>query len=55
MQTLDPADASLLPGAKPERSGPTVLERLMTDNHVQTPRGPAVDPAAVAGGSMDLA
>jgi hypothetical protein len=49
MQTLDPADVALLTRRKPERWGPTLLERLMTDLHVQTPLGrPAIQPLSRA-------
>lgn len=45
MQTLDPADALLLTTRKPQRSGPTLLEKLMTDLHVQAPLAqPAIRP-----------
>lgn len=45
MQTLDPADASLLKSRKPEPSGPTLLERLMTDLQVRNPLArPAIRP-----------
>jgi hypothetical protein len=43
MQTLDPADASLL--TKRKRSGPTLLEQLMTDLKIQGPLArPAIRP-----------
>ena len=41
MQTLDPADALLLTTRKPQQSGPTLLEKLMTDLHVQAPLAPS--------------
>jgi len=43
MQTLDPADALLLATRKPQRSGPTLLERLMIDLHVQAPLAPSTN------------
>ena len=47
MQTLGPEDALLLTGRK--RPGPTLLEKLMTDLHVQTPLArPAIRPLSGA-------
>jgi hypothetical protein len=49
MQTLDPEDALLLTRRHPEPSDPTLLEKLMTDLHVQTPVArPAIRPLSMA-------